>query len=559
MKRESRQEVPVKTMLNRARKQRGFALMYSAIILTVLTVFCGLAIDATILFLVRSKLSSAVDAAALAGARSVNLGTSQAAANIAATSTAQSFFLANFPNGFLGSQALDMTNNFSATFNQNVTTGLLTVAVTANVAAPVYFMRVLGFQNITVSAAGNATRRALVVMLVLDVSSSMNNSYNGGTACDAMQAAAVNFVSNFSAYDYLGVVSFDYSAHATYPPDTNWKTGNALANKINALNCSGNTNTTAGLHLAYTQLTGVGLPLAVNTIVLFTDGMPNGVSAAFPTRTVKDTIYGYSGGPIGCTSTGSQCLMPTCTSTSKTVSGVLIQGSGYAGTGDINGLYTDFDGEPDPSLNIPAGCSEGTALRQTLAYIPATDRFGNKITWTGANTFRNNWVFGVNNECNPNGTCAYLGGPYSSNTGVASGSNFFPAIDPNTGKAHPYASQWRLDQPTTIGAASMNAAADQAKTIRSALVGGQNYTITIHSIFLLGNGADPVDKSFLPIVSNLQQIPPLPLYEPTGTANITNPYYDSTAQTGQFLAATDKSKLNLLFAQIASSLLRISR
>jgi hypothetical protein len=68
-----------------------------------------------------------------------------------------------------------------------------------------------------------------------------------------------------------------------------------------------------------------------------------------------------------------------------------------------------------------------------------------------------------------------------------------------------------------------------------------------------------VDKTFLPTVSNLPQIPPLPLYEPTGTANITNPNYDSTAQTGQFLAATDKSKLNLLFAQIASSLLRISR
>lgn len=550
----------MRTKRDGTQRRRGFALLYTAIALTVLTCFCGLAVDATVLFLVRAKLSSAVDAAALAGARSVNLGTDVTTANSAATGAAKSFFLANFPASYLGSQPMNMadTSQFHATFNQNPTSGLLTVSITASVQAPVYFMRILGFQNITVSGAGSATRRALVVMLVLDISSSMNDG-SAPTPCTTMKSAAVNFVGNFSPYDYLGLVAFDYTAHLKYAPDTYWKTGNALANQINALTCNFNTNTTAGLHLAYTQLTGVGLPLAVNTIVLFTDGMPNGVSAAFPTRTVKDTIYGWSGGPAGCTSTGSTCLMPTCTTTNKTVSGVLIQGSGYAGMGDINGLYTDFDGETDPSLSVPAGCSEGSALRQTLAYIPATDRFGNQINWTGAHTFRNDWVFPVNNECNPNGTCADLGGPFSSNTGVASGSNFFPAIDPGTGKAHPYAGMWRLDQPTTVGAASMNAAADQANTIRGTLVAGKDYKITIHSIFLLGNGDDPVDKSFLPIVSNLKQIPALPLYEPTGTQPVDNPYYNSNQQTGQFLPATDKSKLNQLFAQIASSLLRLSQ
>jgi hypothetical protein len=198
-------------------------------------------------------------------------------------------------------------------------------------------------------------------------------------------------------------------------------------------------------------------------------------------------------------------------------------------------------------------------MRRTLAYIPDTDRWGNQVKWTGTNTFKNDWLFPVDNECNPNGTCADLGDPFSSHTGVASGSNFFPATDPSTHTAHPYAGKWRLDQPTTIGAASMNAAADQAKTIRSTLVGGKDYHITIHSIFLLGNGSDPVDKFFLPTVSNLQTIPKLPLYEPSNTADMTNVYYSSTEQTGQFLAATDKSKLNQLFAQIASSLLRLSQ
>jgi Mg-chelatase subunit ChlD len=116
-----------------------------------------------------------------------------------------------------------MATNFTATFTQSATSGLLTVAVTANVQAPVYFMRILGFQNITISNAGSATRRALVVMLVLDVSGSMQSStYQGETACDYMKTAATNFTTNFSAYDYMGLITFDSTAHLTYAPTTDW-------------------------------------------------------------------------------------------------------------------------------------------------------------------------------------------------------------------------------------------------------------------------------------------------------------------------------------------------
>ena len=590
--------------------RRGFAMMYSAVALTVLTVFCGLAVDATVLFLVNAKLSSAVDAAALAGARSVNLQNTFAAAKTQATSAAQSFFLANYPNGYLGSQPINMATNFTATFTQSATSGLLTVAVTANVQAPVYFMRILGFQNITISNAGSATRRALVVMLVLDVSGSMQSStYQGETACDYMKTAATNFTTNFSAYDYMGLITFDSTAHLTYAPTTDWGEtayggATSLSNAISTLTCQSSTNTTAALNLAYSEIKSVNLPLAVNTIMLFTDGMPNAISASnWPARNFVDARFGWcdNGNPPGgvggncsssvkvdstvcpndgkhygkvlycgdsngyCTSSSTLCAMAACTASStSTMTGAISQDPGYALTGNTNGLAKDFDTDATPS-GIPAGCTQSATsnnpLRQVLAYIPAQDRFGNAVTQPTGQVFKDNWVFPVNNECNPQGTCANLGGLWSTyypnppNT-LPPNNNFFPATgDPATGKVNAASGQWRFDQPTTIGAAGMNAAVSQANTIRT----DTTYNIMINSIFLLGDGGDPVDKYFLPTLSNLQNIPALPLYEPTGTQSVANPLYNANQKSGDFYAANNPAGLEQMFEQIASSLLRLNQ
>jgi len=259
--------------------------MYSAIALVMLTVFCGLAVDATVLFLVRGKLSAAADAAALAGARSVNLGSTQALAKSAALGAAQSFFAADFPSGYLGSTAINMadTSQYNAQFSQSNSTGIITVQITASVKAPIYFMRILGFQNITVSAAGTATRRALVMMLALDISSSMGNG--AGSSCVAMVNAAQSFVTMFSPYDEIGLITFDITAHLKDAPTTTHGVGSALYNDIGAITCGSNTNTISALDVAYQEIKAQNLPLALNEIVLFTDGSPNGVTATFPART----------------------------------------------------------------------------------------------------------------------------------------------------------------------------------------------------------------------------------------------------------------------------------
>ena len=56
------------------RAERGAALLFTATSFIVLIPVVGLAIDASFLYAVRAKLSSAVDASALAAGRSLNQG-----------------------------------------------------------------------------------------------------------------------------------------------------------------------------------------------------------------------------------------------------------------------------------------------------------------------------------------------------------------------------------------------------------------------------------------------------------------------------------------------------
>ncbi len=524
----------------RSNREQGIALILTSLATVFLSLFTGLAVDATLLMVVQSRLSAAVDAAALGAGRSLNLGSTPTEANSFAAQAGQAFFMANFPQGYMGVAPFTPSSAITSTFSAGAN-GVVNIAVSATVSAPVYFMRLAGFTSAPLRATGTASRRGLVMMLVLDISGSMNNYYNGSTACQTMVQAAGNFVQNFSAYDTLGLVAFEAIAHLKYPISSNWKVGNALLNEINALTCTSSTNTTAALNLAYSQLKSVGLPLALNTIVIFTDGMPNSVSGAYPFRTQADTRYGFSGGPSGCTNNAALCNMPVCTTKSGSITGAISQWPNYLGTGHTSGLSKDFDSDSTPS-GFPSGCpTSNDGLRQTLAYIPNTDRWGNST-----HGYNDTWVYPVNNQCNPSGTCAYTGGLFSSYPTIGTGSNFFTS--------GPYKGFWRFDQPTTIGAAGMNSAINQGAAIRA----DTSYNVIIHSIFLLGNGTDPVDKYFLPFISNLQQVPALPLYEPTGTAEVTNPYYQASEQTGLFFAASDKSQLAGLFAQIASSLLRLS-
>src|ERR1700730_3111065 len=135
--------------------QRGVAMiMLTVMMTTVLVPLVGLAIDGGILFMTKAKLQTAVDAASLAGGRSLSVGLDLASQTASCTNTVNAYFAANFPNGWFGATNANVSVNIaqSALKTRSVT-------VTASVQSPLYFMRVLGLNNATVAAAGATSRR----------------------------------------------------------------------------------------------------------------------------------------------------------------------------------------------------------------------------------------------------------------------------------------------------------------------------------------------------------------------------------------------------------------
>src|SRR5579863_7139379 len=163
----------------RARRQRGAALVLYTVLLPTLLLMVGLAIDLGILFVVQTRLSAAVDGAALGAGRL--LGTSANTSEIAGE-----FLNANYPSGFWGSY--NLTPTISVTTNAS----LHTIAVSATVQVPLLFLRLLRQQNCTVAASATAVRRDVRVELVLDRSYSMLNQIGN------LRTAATNFVNMFN-------------------------------------------------------------------------------------------------------------------------------------------------------------------------------------------------------------------------------------------------------------------------------------------------------------------------------------------------------------------------
>jgi len=595
-------------MLNHTRKlqgrlrQKGIATMLTAMILVMLIPVVGLAIDGGMAYIVMTRLSAAADSSALAAARGLNGGATVAAAQAQATTLATNFFNGNFPPGYLNTDSTGANRTVSAAFTlgtgsvanggNGVPNGVLQVQVTASVKASTYFMRWLGYSNLPISTTGTATRRLLVMTLVLDKSSSMGTRdsavgstptsiSNSSSSCEAMVYSSIQFLNAFSPYDYIGVVPFDYTAYSTYAPTTTWGSTSGAAQQIANIQCGNNTNTTAALNLAYNQIKSVNLPLANNVIVLFTDGVPNAVNASFPVRTQVDTRVATSCGTDAGGNSIAECSVPVCTTTAANVRGVIAQWNAFSPTAmSFGGPFKMIDSDPSPV--VPAACPQsGTDFAQkTVAYIPTTDYFGNKTAgpWDGNGSATipgvstglapaGAWIYQVNSHTAPTGTpitsgnsaTKNMGDLWSNHTSIGLGEPY------NTFQSGPYVGQFRPDLTNTIGVVSMNTAANQAATIR----GDTSYRITIHTIYLQGNGGDPVDKAFLQMVSNQPTIQPLiyecSSYDPSGacpgvsTPYPANPTYNSTQQRGLWLATTSATALNNLFAQVASSLLRISQ
>lgn len=141
------------------RDQRGGVAVLVAAAIVPLVGALGLATDTARGYMVKARLSQALDAAALAGGKSMF--------SADRDSIVQMYFDANFPSNFMNARV----SNLVIVPNDDKTT--LDVSATATINTT--FMRVLGFETLTVSAATQVTREVdqLDLVLSIDTSGSM--------------------------------------------------------------------------------------------------------------------------------------------------------------------------------------------------------------------------------------------------------------------------------------------------------------------------------------------------------------------------------------------------
>ena len=166
---------------------KGQVIIIFALSLVVLVGMVGLAIDSGLAYGVKAKLSAAVDAAAIAGARALGTGVSDNERIANAKAAAQKFFAGNFPNNYLGVTSTTL-NIPDPVHNSN---GYWDVKVSATATMPTTFIRVLSLKQVTVAAVGETIRRDLDMILVLDTSGSLSGVFS------TVQSAAVNFIGKF--------------------------------------------------------------------------------------------------------------------------------------------------------------------------------------------------------------------------------------------------------------------------------------------------------------------------------------------------------------------------
>ncbi len=529
-------------MSNRKRK-RGVAVIITAVMLLMAIPAVGLAIDAGVLYLIRVQLHAASDAAALAAARSLNMGQTLGEQKAAVEARAEAYFYANYPNGFLGSDRKKPKTQLDA-----LDYATLQVNVETETYARTYFMKIFGKQGMTLKVVGTATRRNVNLMLILDRSGSMD-----GQPCTDMKNAAKSFLNYFAAgRDKLGLLTFAGDYSVVVRPTTDFKT--LIPAQIDAISCSGSTGSAQALHWAYKEIKDLNEPLTLNTLVFFTDGQPNGVTGYFQIRKDPDERFGYSGGykptvwngtrwvkgsNSVCTNPGSKCTMepspcrdPAGKSYDRNSGSspqfgpptwnpgwhngnkqpyYLLGAMSQSNSTTTSGLR-NYSG--NSNVISASGCaftSNTTNVKRDIAFIPDQDLQGYST-----------WGYKTNYN-------------YTSDTYVT-GQDMFP-------QGHPYDGKIRPDIYEGIVNASYNAADNCARKIRE----DSTFNPVIYSIGLGGTVGYPADSELLARVAN------------TGTSDDTYAGDNLTRPKGVYAYAPDSTKLMQAFAIIASSVLRLSR
>ncbi len=481
------------------RRRRGFAIILTALMLVWVIPMVGLVIDVGVMYSIKARLTAACDAAALSAARSLSTGSALADQEYAARQRAETFFMANFPAGTLESNNRQVTVTVAETQAK-----VRTVQVSGSAAAPVYFMQMLGSNRTIVSAMGEASRRDVNIMLVIDRSGSLQTA----GACDDLEDAARVFVGQFAnGRDKIGFLTFGGDCRLDYPPTKNFKQSPSASEELDKLfpgGCTGWTGSAQALWMGYKALEQANEPGAQSVLVFFTDGMPNTLTADSKVR-----VDSSGGGPR------SRCW--------DWENGVAENDAAWNPANQFYRGYISNSGDgvrshmappipvtAGPALvDIPYGFSGGakpaaqdcfyrtsSSAPEDIAYYPTADMYGNQT-----------------------------------NTG-------YKPVDVITGGS--YDGFLRRDLDATRLNAAINAVDHAAVRIRNKEL-NSNMPVTLHVIGLGGTGA--AEHELLKRIANATDSP---------THNINAP-------TGEYIFAPTPAQLMAAFQKVGSETLRLSK
>jgi len=164
-----------------SKDRRGAMVVLVAAAAIPLVAFLGVAADAARGYMVKARLSQALDAAGLAGAQ-------MAHDSEAMQADITSYFQANFPPEFMN--ATINGPNYELVNNNEV------LKLQADATIETTFMKVLGFNTLKVSAETEVTRKMhqLDLVLAIDMSGSMDTVTNGERRIESARNAAIELV-----------------------------------------------------------------------------------------------------------------------------------------------------------------------------------------------------------------------------------------------------------------------------------------------------------------------------------------------------------------------------
>ncbi len=230
--------------------QSGATMFLFVGALSLLVVVVGMAIDMSRYLIIKSKLRTALDAALLAGAAKPEVDQQ----NVDIEQVVNEFFMANFPEEYLGAIVIHGTGDNAIRVIVNNTNGL-TVGAEANIELQTQFARLFGVETLKVNHAARVIRDVNVnveVAMMMDVSPSMcvrNLNAEGGSdlifeideSCakfmamkDAMRLFVEDMFDNIAVQNLsIGIVPFN---HKVRFPDVNNIPPTILASEVPAWN-----------------------------------------------------------------------------------------------------------------------------------------------------------------------------------------------------------------------------------------------------------------------------------------------------------------------------------